>query len=87
MAENDESSLLKKAKQVGDQVSQAAGEVSRLKDVASHAVENAVTEANDWPSAVVTPLKTWLTMLPIASSATRFARSPSAWRLVCVWAS
>jgi ElaB/YqjD/DUF883 family membrane-anchored ribosome-binding protein len=45
MAENDESSLLKKAKQVGDQVAQAAGEVSRLKDVASHAAEDAVTEA------------------------------------------
>jgi len=45
MAENDESSLLKKAKQVGDHVAEAAGEVSRLKDMASHAVEDAVTEA------------------------------------------
>jgi ElaB/YqjD/DUF883 family membrane-anchored ribosome-binding protein len=45
MAENHESTLLEKAKQVGDQVAQAAGEVSRLKDVASHAVEDAVTEA------------------------------------------
>lgn len=45
MAENDESSLLKKAKQVEDQVARVAGEVSRLKDLASHAVEDAVTEA------------------------------------------
>ena len=45
MAENDEGSLLKKAKQVGEQVAQAAAEASRLKDVASHAVEDAVTEA------------------------------------------
>jgi ElaB/YqjD/DUF883 family membrane-anchored ribosome-binding protein len=45
MTENDESSLLKKAKQVGDQVAEAAGEVSQLKDMASHAVEDAVTEA------------------------------------------
>ena len=45
MAKNDESSLFKKAKQVGDHVAQAAGEISRLKDVASHAVEDAVTEA------------------------------------------
>jgi ElaB/YqjD/DUF883 family membrane-anchored ribosome-binding protein len=45
MAENNESSLLSKAKQIGDQVAQAAGDVSRLKNVASHAVEDAVTEA------------------------------------------
>jgi ElaB/YqjD/DUF883 family membrane-anchored ribosome-binding protein len=45
MAENDESSLLKKARQVGEQVAQAAAEASRLKDVASNAVEDAVTEA------------------------------------------
>jgi ElaB/YqjD/DUF883 family membrane-anchored ribosome-binding protein len=45
MAENNESSLLKKAKQVGEQVTQVAAEASRLKDAASHAVEDAVTEA------------------------------------------
>ena len=45
IAENNERSLLSRAKQVGDQVAQAAGDVSRLKNVASHAVEDAVTEA------------------------------------------
>ena len=45
LAENNKSSLLRKAKQVGDHVAHAAGEVSQLKDVASHAVEDAVTEA------------------------------------------
>ena len=45
MAENNEGSLLKKAKQVGEQVAQVAAEASRLTDAASHAVEDAVTEA------------------------------------------
>ena len=44
MAENDEGSLLKKAKQVGEQVAQVAAEASRLTDAASHAVEDAMTE-------------------------------------------
>ena len=45
MAENNEISFLKKAKQVGEQVAQVAAEASRLKDAASRAVEDAVTEA------------------------------------------
>jgi ElaB/YqjD/DUF883 family membrane-anchored ribosome-binding protein len=45
MAENDESGLLKKAKQVGEQVAQAAADASRLKDAATNAVEDALTEA------------------------------------------
>ena len=44
MAENDEGSVLKKAKQVGEQVAQVAAEASRLTDAASHAVEDAMTE-------------------------------------------
>jgi ElaB/YqjD/DUF883 family membrane-anchored ribosome-binding protein len=44
MAENDASSFLKKTKEVGDRVAQAAGEVPRLKDMA-YAVEDAVLEA------------------------------------------
>jgi ElaB/YqjD/DUF883 family membrane-anchored ribosome-binding protein len=44
MAEDD-GGLLKKARQVGEQVAQAAAEASKLKDTASQAVDDVVTEA------------------------------------------
>ena len=45
MEENDESSLLGKARHVGQRLMGVGGEVSRLKTEASHAVDDAVTEA------------------------------------------
>ena len=45
MEENDKSSLLGKARHVGERLMEAGGEVSRLKTEASQAVEDAVTEA------------------------------------------
>jgi len=45
MEENEKSSLLGKAMHVGEQLAEVGGEAARLKTVASHAVEDAVTEA------------------------------------------
>jgi ElaB/YqjD/DUF883 family membrane-anchored ribosome-binding protein len=45
MEENDKSSLLGKARHVGERLMEVGGEVSRLKTEASHTVEEAVTEA------------------------------------------
>ncbi len=45
MGENEKSSLLGKAMQVGERLVEVGGEASRLKTAASHAVEDAVTEA------------------------------------------
>jgi ElaB/YqjD/DUF883 family membrane-anchored ribosome-binding protein len=45
MEENDKSSLLGKARHVGERLMEAGGEISRLKTEASQAVEDTVTEA------------------------------------------
>jgi ElaB/YqjD/DUF883 family membrane-anchored ribosome-binding protein len=45
MKENEKSSLLGKAMNVGERLVAAGGEASRLKTAASHTVEDAVTEA------------------------------------------
>jgi ElaB/YqjD/DUF883 family membrane-anchored ribosome-binding protein len=45
MEKNEESKLLDKAMHVGERLAEVGGEVSRLKTAASHAVEDAVTEA------------------------------------------
>jgi ElaB/YqjD/DUF883 family membrane-anchored ribosome-binding protein len=43
--ERNEKSLLEKAMHVGERLAEVGGEASRLKTAASHAVEDAVTEA------------------------------------------
>jgi ElaB/YqjD/DUF883 family membrane-anchored ribosome-binding protein len=45
MQGNDNSSLLEKAMHVGERLAEVRGEASHLKTAASHAVEDAVTEA------------------------------------------
>ena len=45
MEENDKSSLLGKARHVGERLMEAGGEISRLKTEASQAVEDTVTDA------------------------------------------
>jgi ElaB/YqjD/DUF883 family membrane-anchored ribosome-binding protein len=45
MQGNDKNSLLEKAMHVGERLGEVRGEASRLKTAASHAVEDAVTEA------------------------------------------
>jgi ElaB/YqjD/DUF883 family membrane-anchored ribosome-binding protein len=45
MEANEKSSLLGKVMHVGERLADAGGEASRLKTAASHAVEDAVTEA------------------------------------------
>ena len=45
MEANDKSSLLDKATQLGERLAQVGGDAARLKSVASHVVEDAVTEA------------------------------------------
>src|SRR5215510_3480901 len=45
MEANEKSSLLDKATHFGERLVQAGGDAARLKSVASHAVEDAVTEA------------------------------------------
>jgi hypothetical protein len=45
MEGNEKSSLLGKAMQVGERLVEVGGEASRLKTAASHAVEDAVTDA------------------------------------------
>jgi ElaB/YqjD/DUF883 family membrane-anchored ribosome-binding protein len=45
MQGNDNNSLLEKAMHVGERLAEVRGEASRLKTAASHAVEDAVTEA------------------------------------------
>jgi ElaB/YqjD/DUF883 family membrane-anchored ribosome-binding protein len=45
MEKNEESKLLDKAMHVGERLVEVGDEVSRLKTAASHAVEDAVTEA------------------------------------------
>src|SRR5438874_13587073 len=45
MEENEKSGLLGKAMHVGEQLAEVGGEAARLKTLASHAVEDAVTEA------------------------------------------
>jgi ElaB/YqjD/DUF883 family membrane-anchored ribosome-binding protein len=45
MEGNEKSSLLGKAVHVGERLAEVGGEASRLKTAASHAVEDAVTEA------------------------------------------
>ena len=48
MQGNDKNSLLEKAMHVGERLVEVRGEASRLKTAASHAVEDAVTEANSF---------------------------------------
>ena len=45
MEENEKRSLLGKGMHVGDRLAEVGGEAARLKAAASHAVEDAVTEA------------------------------------------
>ena len=45
MEENEKSSLLGKGMHVGERLAEVGGEAARLKTAASHAVEDAVTEA------------------------------------------
>jgi ElaB/YqjD/DUF883 family membrane-anchored ribosome-binding protein len=45
MEANQKSSLLDKAAQLGERLVEVGGDAARLKSVASHAVEDAVTEA------------------------------------------
>jgi ElaB/YqjD/DUF883 family membrane-anchored ribosome-binding protein len=45
MDQNEKSSLLGKAKHAGEQLAEVGDEVARLKTAASHAVEDAVSEA------------------------------------------
>jgi ElaB/YqjD/DUF883 family membrane-anchored ribosome-binding protein len=45
MEENEKSSFLGKAMHVGERLVEVGGEATRLKTAASHAVEDAVTEA------------------------------------------
>src|SRR5437879_13910663 len=45
MEETEKRSLLEKGLHVGDRLAEVGGEAARLKTVASHAVEDAVTEA------------------------------------------
>ena len=45
MEENEKSGLLGKAMHVGERLVEVGGEATRLKTAASHAVEDAVTEA------------------------------------------
>lgn len=45
MEQNEKITLLGKATQIGEQLAEARSEVGRLKTAASHAVEDAVTEA------------------------------------------
>lgn len=45
MEENEKSSVLEKAMHVGERLAEVGADASRLKTAASHAVEDAVTEA------------------------------------------
>ena len=45
MEQNNKSSLLEKARHAGEQLGEVGDEVARLKTAASHAVEDAVSEA------------------------------------------
>jgi hypothetical protein len=58
MEGNEKNGLLGKAMHVGERLVEMGTGASRLKTAASHAVEDAVTEAKRLASAVVIPLKT-----------------------------
>jgi hypothetical protein len=74
MEQNDKISLLGKAMHVGEQLAEVEGKAARLKTAASHAVEDAVTEAKRFAKRSRYAAKTWWKMQPIASSVIRYAQ-------------
>src|SRR5262249_29820505 len=71
MEANQKNSLLDKAAQLGERLVEVGGDAARLKSVASHAVEDAVTEAKGFAKLGVYAAEYW-----IAGPAYRFKRDP-----------
>ena len=74
MEENEKRSLLGKVMHVGDRLAEVGGEAARLKAVASHAVEDAVTDAKRLAKHSRYAAEDLMEMRPIASSAIRYAQ-------------
>ena len=86
MEENEKSGLLGKAMHVGEQLAEVGGEAARLKTVASHAVEDAVTEAKRLAKRSRYAAEDLMEDAAHRVSAIRYAQWPSAWRSASAWA-
>jgi hypothetical protein len=85
MEGNEKSTLLGKAMHVGERLAELGGKAARLKTAASHAVEDAVTEAKRLAKRgcyaaedVMEDATHWVKRI-------RYVQWPSAWRSVSAW--
>jgi len=86
MEENEKSGLLGKAMHVGEQLAEVGGEAARLKTVASHAVEDAVTEAKRLAKRSRYAAEDLMEDAAHRVSASRDAQWPAASRSAAAWA-